>query len=1147
MRLRRLDLIRYGHFTDYTLDFCAGGREADLHLIYGPNEAGKSTAFDAYLDLLYGIQSRSPYNFLHDYENMAIGGAVDLDDGRTVELHRIKKTKNDLLDADGQPINPAILQAALRGIDRDQYRSMFSLDDETIEAGGDDILASRGSLGELLFSAAAGLSDLGEVLETARAEVDTFHKPRARKTRLQEAKRRLEALKSEIRELDVQASAYRTLRKTRDDAIERHASAKASRDRLLGERTRLDALLESLPLLSKLNDLRADLAARPNLPQIDENWERDAQEFDSRRISAETEKRSAEAKLAGLRYRRAELAQDPDILSVEEELARLLDVPRSRAQTAEEDLPRRRSELSALEEAILGLVSDIGVEDAETLRLSEIDVEKLDALQQEWSTAKNAIDQARREQTRAEEHLVDLDGELETQDILSTDGVDLGSLLKTLDIETRLVEANGAAQAMEDAKARLDEAVRDLSPSELAPSDLEMARFASEDASRLAASWEDLHDALSSLETQLEEAEVLAAQAAARLAAARDDERLSVEREEQEARKERDVAWKRHLEALSRETAETFHDWLLRSDGLQDARLAAAEQIAQVRELERTFSETEARRQALAAQIEAKRENVETVRSAVTIRLSSWCLPPDYDPRDLPGWGERLRRAQAAWREHKVKQARLDEFQQALVQAERSLRDILGSETAADLSSLVNEARNREAAAAERAAALKGRQEAHQHAKDELRERQRDVETCQAHLATIEERWAGLSPRLPIEITGPSDLKPVLPSLRKLLSRRADRSQLQRRIAAMERDLQDFTQSTFDLARRLGEAPTGPALLLSDKLKTRLETAKTARDTRQTLGDAIDEEEERFANAEAALAEIMDRTDERSEAFSGTWEVRSTADLVEAISAAKTVQALRQSISELEQRIKTRLGAEAIDDAISELEARDLIALQASREAIEQDLKEAEARFSGAIGDLRAAEDALAKVGGDDRVARLEEEREVLLLSLAEEAQDVAALRAGLLAAEAAISKYREAHRSRMLADTAQAFRTLTDGAYGDLSTQVDGKMETLLALRTTDNRSVTAPDMSKGTRFQLYLALRLAGYRQFTAGGTTLPFVADDIMETFDNSRTRAAISLLREISKEGQALYFTHHEHVVELAREVCGDDVVLHELAR
>lgn len=119
-----------------------------------------------------------------------------------------------------------------------------------------------------------------------------------------------------------------------------------------------------------------------------------------------------------------------------------------------------------------------------------------------------------------------------------------------------------------------------------------------------------------------------------------------------------------------------------------------------------------------------------------------------------------------------------------------------------------------------------------------------------------------------------------------------------------------------------------------------------------------------------------------------------------------------------------------------------------------------------------------------------------------------------------ALAAYRDEHRSGMLADTEAAFRALTNGAYSELQTQSDGQKEILLALRERDGRFITVSEMSKGTRFQLYLALRLAGYRQYGAGRTTLPFTADDIMETFDNTRTEAALTLLNKIETQGQAL---------------------------
>ncbi|WP_246674848.1 MULTISPECIES: AAA family ATPase [unclassified Mesorhizobium] len=52
MRLRRLDLIRYGKFTDRTIDFGPKPESGpDLHVVFGLNEAGKSTVLSGYLEI----------------------------------------------------------------------------------------------------------------------------------------------------------------------------------------------------------------------------------------------------------------------------------------------------------------------------------------------------------------------------------------------------------------------------------------------------------------------------------------------------------------------------------------------------------------------------------------------------------------------------------------------------------------------------------------------------------------------------------------------------------------------------------------------------------------------------------------------------------------------------------------------------------------------------------------------------------------------------------------------------------------------------------------------------------------------------------------------------------------------------------------
>ncbi|MFX5603113.1 hypothetical protein ABTD90_21440, partial [Acinetobacter baumannii] len=67
-----------------------------------------------------------------------------------------------------------------------------------------------------------------------------------------------------------------------------------------------------------------------------------------------------------------------------------------------------------------------------------------------------------------------------------------------------------------------------------------------------------------------------------------------------------------------------------------------------------------------------------------------------------------------------------------------------------------------------------------------------------------------------------------------------------------------------------------------------------------------------------------------------------------------------------------------------------------------------------------------------------------------------------------------------------------------------------LLIAKAVDGSSKIASELSKGTRFQLYLALRVAGYHEFARAHAPAPFLADDIMETFDDFRAEEAFRLL-------------------------------------
>jgi len=62
LRFERLSIPAFGPFTDVAFDFPAIG--ADLHVVYGANEAGKSSLLRAIRDLLYGIPGQTPDRFV---------------------------------------------------------------------------------------------------------------------------------------------------------------------------------------------------------------------------------------------------------------------------------------------------------------------------------------------------------------------------------------------------------------------------------------------------------------------------------------------------------------------------------------------------------------------------------------------------------------------------------------------------------------------------------------------------------------------------------------------------------------------------------------------------------------------------------------------------------------------------------------------------------------------------------------------------------------------------------------------------------------------------------------------------------------------------------------------------------------------------
>ena len=199
MKILELDLSAFGPFANAKLNL-AEGRE-EMHILYGPNEAGKSSALRALKCLLFRIPKNSADNFLHDNKALRIGGRLRNSDGAELAFLRRKGNKDTLLSPDGEPIDERKLDMYLHGVTEEVFGLLFGIDHDALVAGGRNILEGKGETGQSLFAAGAGGANLRAMLEAIEVETEALFKNRGQLPFINKAISRHQELRKKILEL----------------------------------------------------------------------------------------------------------------------------------------------------------------------------------------------------------------------------------------------------------------------------------------------------------------------------------------------------------------------------------------------------------------------------------------------------------------------------------------------------------------------------------------------------------------------------------------------------------------------------------------------------------------------------------------------------------------------------------------------------------------------------------------------------------------------------------------------------------------------------------------------------------------------------------------------------------------------------------
>ncbi len=1140
MRLTSFTLHRYGNFEAERIRF--DPTPGTINILLAPNSAGKSVFRNAFLDLLFRIHNQTQMDFRFGYAGMRLTADIVRPNGETATFSRRKTLGNVVMDAADKPLDAGFLPGFLGDRDRTLLERLFVLDTEALRMGSKALLDSDGDVASALLSAAGGIRQaraLKRRLEEQRDEraplrktasrpfyqaLDAFHAARART--------RADMLKPDEwfrRERDL-ASLERRL-------LEQNAAA----DIASADIARLERIRRVRPALMKFDEAMAWLKAHSDGRVL---AARLGEHLTEARLDVAAKEQTASRiheNLANTERDAALIEVDEAVLASGDDIERLIDEAGA-ARKAREDLPGIQGQyehrLMRLGDLLRQLGSTLPPERAnEVVPTAAIRARARELMKQHGeiiSRLTPSVEQIairRRALAALEDQIGTLPPEPDLGSLeslvasIGADG-DPAALLSTAERAVRATEA-----AVEQAQGLVpgwNGDVAEITARVLLTPDIYIRH-----EKDVATALNDARAAelrLADEARRLDEARTVCDNMS-RLGFVPDAAALA------EARARRDEIWRRiALMEDKSSLAFLFEQAIIAADQIADRRFAEAELVTRIDN-------------ALGAVANSER-NVELMTEHLRIE------------------NEKLTRCQAVWARLCASLRLGDAPSLSDIQAFRHARD------------RAIEAIRHKDAAASALALLSRRQDSH--AGLLSRFLKEDTGDLPVLLALAERRLTSArrsqAERLRLETQRAQ-------AARELADTAAARALLDKKLATWQ---QRWSIALKDIGRPDDEEPVATDAVLEIVAEIASEHAVSA-SLRERI-DGMSEIVARFTRAASLVATAnpgdpfmgvrdLDRALKRERALDQRRRV-----LLEALEAARASAATADQAC-TEARAAFRAILDVIGtDTIEEAERILARSAERARHEAQRDAAEAELAQSGdgLSYDVLRAEGA--QVPPDDLAARIEavtaarknasEAAQLLAVEVNEsrrrmdhdaEDNDINKAAADQQAAQAAMSRTLDEalvyHTASVLLGRAldvveksgdsgllrrldDIFQTLTNGAYTRVVTELDdtGRAEFALIQRDFPEERQKIEHLSEGTRDQFFLALRVAAIEDHLGGAAPLPFIGDDILQTFDDDRAFAALRVLTTLSQHKQVIVLTHHRHIIDLASRLPAGSVFI-----
>jgi len=1162
MRLQTLELTAFGPFTKKTLDF--SGRRGGFHLVFGLNEAGKSSALRALISLFYGIPAQTPDNFLHDHKALRIGARICHSDKNELALVRRKGLKNTLLTPAGDPLPEAVLDKYLGGVTREMFSAMFGLDQAELVAGGRAIVEGRGHMGESLFAAGMGITGMRDIMLTMEKEAGEQFKPNAKNPTINRLLSEHKSLKKQIQEHSLSAKEWAAHDKELKRALQEKESLVADRRTCVGEKNRLVRLQKAIPRIVRLKKLRDDLASIGKTVFLSPGFSDRRKQVQIALGQARSHQSRLEAELNDIRHEIKKIRPANPLVYAQADIIELFQRSGSYKKAAL-DLPRRRADEYRLTEEAQAILNHLspgrGIDTAESFRLSDAKIAKLRKLSREFdplnereTAARKTLSDLSIELTAARESLASIPEEKNMEALEEKiDAVKRqGDLARQLDTGRKALENRRSQAELELQRLGLwTGTLHDLEKLPL-PEPATLTRFESGFAAL------ELNQEQSALEmTALADR---MADLDRRQAALNAEGVIPGVSDLEEARKKRDTGWQLVLDTWRKGTrtetapfsigpdaellARAYEKSVLEADEISDRLRHESDRIAKKERLESDRADGSARKTALEkkiSKIDAQRALLAKEWLALWQPLHIEPLPPKEmkewqqkthrlieHGQDLRGLGAECEQVDALIENHLALLSNsLAHLGQHLPDHKKNLGGLI-----LHCESVVRKAER----AGQKRSAVQSRM-------NDIRRRsqtaERDLQLVRKDRAAWSEKWGAAIAVLGLDDQSfPDEVDAVLTRTQLLFERLDQADAMKGRIRAIEADVKEFAAAVQTICTRLAPdlvhlPPEEIVTNLNDALTLALEnTARLEELEKQQTAKTLSIREEQISNDEMTI---------KLEEMCRQAEVDTPDKLPEVEKKSAAALDLQKEIGRIENELAEYSGGAALADFMETAGLANPDELPADIEELDKKNQVLGEMLSETDQTIGREEAAIAAMDGGGRASELAEKSQAVLAEIRNSADRYTLLQVTLAVLRKEIEHYREANQGPVLKRASNIFSRLTLSSFNGLVSDFDEKDNPVLMGLRPSNQKVPVAGMSDGTCDQLYLSLRLASLEQRLLTSEPMPLVMDDILINFDDERSAATLDVLAELSRSTQIIFFTHHRHLVELAKAHVDNDLM------